>query len=55
MKYAKAIAAAAIAGLGALGTALGDNAVSGQEWVTIASVTLVALAAVAGITNKPAT
>lgn len=53
MKYAKAIVAAAVAGLGSLGTALGDNVVSGQEWVTITSVTLVALGAVWGITNKP--
>lgn len=50
--YAKAIVGAAVAGLGAAGTALTDGVVSGQEWVAIASATLVALGVVFGVPNK---
>lgn len=50
--YAKAIVGALIAGLGAVGTALTDNTISTQEWVAIASATLVALGVVFGVPNK---
>jgi len=50
-KYAKAVVGAAVAGLGSVGTALGDDVVSPQEWVTAAIVALVALATVWAIPN----
>ena len=49
--YAKALVGAAVAGLGALGTALTDSHVSAQEWVAVASATLVALGVVFGVPN----
>lgn len=49
--YAKAIVGSAIAGLGALGTALTDNTVTAQEWVAVASATLVALGVVFSVPN----
>lgn len=52
-KYAKALVGSAIAGLGALGTALGDDVVSPQEWVTVVVVALVALATVWAVPNAP--
>jgi hypothetical protein len=60
MQYLKAVVGALVAGLGALATALADNAVAPIEWVTVASATLVALGAVWGVPNtvntaKPAT
>lgn len=51
MSYAKAAVGAAIAGLGALGTALTDGHVTGVEWVAVAIATLTALAAVWRIPN----
>lgn len=50
--YAKALVGAATAGLGALGTALTDGDVTAQEWVAVASATLVALGVVFGTPNK---
>lgn len=52
LPYAKAIVGALVAGLGALGTALTDGAVSAQEWVAVASATLVALGVVFGVPNR---
>lgn len=49
--YAKSIVAALVAGLGALGTALTDGGVSAQEWVAVASATLVGLGVVFGVPN----
>lgn len=51
-KYLKAIVAALIAGLGSIATALGDNAISAQEWVTAGLAFLVALSAVWAVPNK---
>ncbi len=51
MQYAKAVVAALISGLGSIATALGDNVISGQEWVTSVIAFLVALGAVFGIAN----
>lgn len=53
-KYAKAFVGAAIAGLGAVGTAMGDDVVSPREWVTVAIVALVTLAGVWAIPNATA-
>lgn len=53
-QYAKALVAALVAGLGAIATALDDNSLSAQEWVTAAIAFLVALAAVWAIPNKSA-
>lgn len=44
--YAKAVTATIVAGLGTLGTALTDGAVTPVEWVAIATATLVASFAV---------
>lgn len=51
--YAKAVIGAAVAGLGATGTALTDGHISPVEWVTIASATLVGLSAVFAVPNRP--
>jgi len=53
-QYAKAIVAAVMAGLGALGTALADGSVTGTEWVVVASSVFAALALVWGVPNAPA-
>ena len=59
MKYwlhyrAKAIYAAIVACLGALGTAVADNqGITASEWVTIATATVVAFGAVFFGTNGP--
>ena len=50
--YAKALIGAAVAGLGAAGTALTDGSISGSEWVAIVSAALVTLGAVFGVPNK---
>lgn len=50
-EYAKAIVGAVIAGLGGLYLGLDDNAVTMQEWVGIASLTLATFAGVWGIPN----
>lgn len=52
-KYAKAVMGAAAAGLGALGTALADGAVTATEWVVVASAALAGLALVWGVPNRP--
>ena len=49
--YAKPIYAALVALLGALGTALTDGGISAEEWVTIASATVLAAGAVYGVTG----
>lgn len=55
MKYAKAIYAGVVAGLGALAAVLVDNASVGDltdgQWVTVVLATLVAAGGVAGIKN----
>lgn len=53
-QYAKAIVAAVMAGLGALGTALADGSVTATEWVVVASSVFAALALVWGVPNAPA-
>ncbi len=53
-KYSKAIVAALVAGLGTLGTALADDAVTSLEWVAIAGATLGALGVVWSVPNRPA-
>ncbi len=50
--YAKALVAAGLAGLGALGTALVDNQVSSAEWVGVASATLAGLGLVYAVPNR---
>jgi len=50
--YVKAVIAAVIAFLSSLLTALGDNAISSQEWVTAIIAFLVGLGAVWAIPNK---
>jgi len=52
-KYAKAIIAAVLAGLTALGTALIDETVSKGEWVAVAVAFVTALAVVWQVPNKP--
>jgi len=52
--YAKAVIATLVAFFGALGVALADNGVTGQEWTIIAVATLTAAAAVWGVPNGPA-
>lgn len=54
MKIAKALVATAVAGLGALSTALVDDRISQGEWVTVATAAVVALGAVWGIPNRQA-
>jgi hypothetical protein len=49
--YLKAVVAALVAGLGALGTALADNQVAPVEWVAVAVATLVAGGAVWRVPN----
>lgn len=51
-KYLKALVGGVIAGLTSLVTALGDNTISGQEWLTAVIATLVAFGAVWGVSNK---
>lgn len=53
-QYAKAIVAAVMAGLGALGTALADGSATATEWVVVASSVVAALALVWGVPNAPA-
>lgn len=50
-EYAKAIAGAVLAGLGALYLALSDGSVSAQEWVGVAQTSLAAFAVVWGVPN----
>lgn len=51
MRYAKAFIGAAVAGLGALGTALADDHVSTAEWAGVALAAAVALGAVWRVPN----
>ena len=51
LEIAKAITAAIVAGLTALGVALADNGVTTQEWVTVVIAFLLALGAVYAIPN----
>lgn len=53
-RYWKAIAAAVVAGGGALGTALEDGVVTGAEMGVVAGAVLAALGAVWRIPNRPA-
>jgi hypothetical protein len=53
-KYAKAIIAALIAGLGILGEGLTDGSLSGQEWIAAAVAALVALGGVYLVPNRAA-
>lgn len=50
-KIAKAVVGAVVAGLGALGTAMVDNVITGPEWVYVAGATVGALAIVWGVPN----
>ena len=52
--YAKATVGALIAALSSIATALGDNNISGQEWVTAAIAFLVAFGAIWNIPYKAA-
>lgn len=54
MQYLKAIVGALIAGLGALGTAMLDERVTGQEWTVVAVAFLGALGVIWGVPNAPA-
>lgn len=51
MAYAKAVVGGAIAFLSSLATALSDNNISGQEWVTAAIAGLLGLGIVYGVPN----
>lgn len=53
--YIKAIYGAAVAFLGALGTAMTDSTVTGQEWIVIATGTILAAGGVFGLRNRDAT
>jgi hypothetical protein len=53
-RYAKAIVAALVAGLGALQVAQADNHVTSNEWVQVASAVVAALGLVWGVQNAPA-
>jgi len=50
---AKAVIAAVVAFLTAISTALGDNSISGQEWVTALIALVIGFGAVFSIPNKP--
>lgn len=53
--YAKAVVGTAVAFLGSLGAAMADHhGVTGEEWVAIATTTVVAAGAIFGVTNTPA-
>ena len=52
-QYAKAILAAIIAALAALGTSLTDGGVSASEWVAVALAFFVALGGVFAVPNAP--
>lgn len=54
MTYAKAIVGAVGAGIASLVTALGDNTISLQEWLTAAGAVAAAFGIVYSVTNKPA-
>ena len=50
-RYAKAIVAALVSGLGSLQVAQADNVVTNAEWIQIASATIAALGLVWGVQN----
>lgn len=52
MKIAKAVVACAVAGLGVLGTALTDGAVTPTEWIGVVLAALAALGVVYTVPNK---
>jgi hypothetical protein len=52
VRYAKAVVAALIAGLGALATALADDGLAPGEWVTVGIATLTALYGVWQVPNR---
>lgn len=52
MRYAKAAVGALIAGLGVLGTALTDNAITPAEGIGAAVAALIALGAVWSVPNR---
>lgn len=52
-RYWKAVAGAAVAGLGSLHQALDDGGVSAQEWIAVVIATLVAAGAVGVVKNRP--
>lgn len=54
MKYAKAVVAAGVAGLGALGSAMLDDHVTYAEWLFVLGAVVAALGAVARVPNKDA-
>ena len=51
--YIKAIYATVLAFLGTLGTAITDETVTGGEWITIATATILAAGGVYGLANRP--
>jgi len=51
--YRKAILGALAAGLTALGTALADGQVTGEEWTRVGVAALVTLGAVWAVPNRP--
>ncbi len=53
-KYAKAVVAAAIAGLGAVGTALTDDVITTGEWWTVAAAVAGALGITWAVPNRTA-
>jgi hypothetical protein len=53
MKIAKALVASAIAGLTALGQALTDDRVTGQEWIVVAIAVLAGLGVTYAVPNRP--
>ena len=52
--YAKAIVGAAVAGLTALGTAMSDGQVTGEDWTRVVVAALVSLGLVYAVPNRPA-
>jgi multidrug transporter EmrE-like cation transporter len=52
-KYAKALVAAATAGLAALGTALADDTITRLEWIGVAVAVVGALGLTYAVPNKP--
>lgn len=53
LRYAKAFVGCAVAGLGAVATALADDRITGAEWCGVALAALVALGTVYAVPNRP--
>lgn len=51
--YIKAIYATVLAFLSTLGTAYSDQMLTGAEWITIATATILAAGGVYGLANRP--